>query len=480
MLMTSAKTVILLNGIPGLWIPIKRGLRQGDPLSSLLFIIIVDVLQKVIKKFSEERKLKHPIVEDITCLVIQYADDTLILIQGCPDQARVLKEILDTFSSTTGLKINYNKSTFVPINLEQDEQHNISNILGCPIASFPQTYLGLPLSDSKLPRWALQPILQTLDTSIDTFSVRGASSGGRLALTKSVLSAMPSHTLAYIKAPKWFHNEINKRRRAYFWTGQKSATGAQCKVAWDTVCRPTEEGGLNIKNLEIQNTCLLLKFIHKLHTSNRSSWAKWIKTYVYKGHKRLGDKLSVCSSSWRSLMPLIQLYRDLTWVTIGDGTSTCFWLDSWIGKKPLSIQYPALFSHVQNPNITVAESCTELGWQIRLRHLTSLRAENELLNRLEQISLREEPDERYMRFGPDKKFLVKGCYHALNFGGTTIPGHKEVWDSWAPKKCKIFAWLALHNRLNTRARLARRGIIEDTNCPFDCQTEEILTHLLFH
>jgi hypothetical protein len=291
---------------------------------------------------------------------------------------------------------------------------------------------------------------------------------------------MPSHTLAYIKAPKWFHNEINKRRRAYFWTGQKSATGAQCKVAWDTVCRPTEEGGLNIKNLEIQNTCLLLKFIHKLHTSNRSSWAKWIKTYVYKGHKRLGDKLSVCSSSWRSLMPLIQLYRDLTWVTIGDGTSTCFWLDSWIGKKPLSIQYPALFSHVQNPNITVAESCTELGWQIRLRHLTSLRAENELLNRLEQISLREEPDERYMRFGPDKKFLVKGCYHALNFGGTTIPGHKEVWDSWAPKKCKIFAWLDLHNRLNTRARLARRGIIEDTNCPFDCQTEEILTHLLFH
>jgi hypothetical protein len=70
-----------------------------------------------------------------------------------PDQARLLKEILDAFSATTGLAINYIKSTFVPINLDDDEQSSVSNILGFPIASFPQTYLGLPLSDSKLPQW---------------------------------------------------------------------------------------------------------------------------------------------------------------------------------------------------------------------------------------------------------------------------------------------------------------------------------------
>jgi hypothetical protein len=76
-LMVTAKTVILLNGVPGHWIQIKRGLRQGGPLYPLQFLIVVDVLQQVIKRFSRDGHLLHPIVEGATCSVIQYADDTL-------------------------------------------------------------------------------------------------------------------------------------------------------------------------------------------------------------------------------------------------------------------------------------------------------------------------------------------------------------------------------------------------------------------
>jgi hypothetical protein len=138
-------------------------------------------------------------------------DDTLILFQGDTMQARLLKEILEAFSMMARLKMTYEKSSFVHINLDDEEQTQISNILECPIASFPQTYLGIPLSDSKLPRWTLFP-LQSLDKRIDTLSINGATSGGHLTLTKSVLSALPSHLLASIKAPKWFYPEIDKRR----------------------------------------------------------------------------------------------------------------------------------------------------------------------------------------------------------------------------------------------------------------------------
>jgi hypothetical protein len=118
--------------------------------------------------FSNEGHMLHPIVQDSPCPVIQYANDTLIIIQGCPDQATLLKEILDAFSASTGLTINYHKSTSVPLNLNNEEQTLISSILGCPIAVFPQTYLGLPLSDSKLPRWAMFPLLHSLDSRVDT------------------------------------------------------------------------------------------------------------------------------------------------------------------------------------------------------------------------------------------------------------------------------------------------------------------------
>jgi hypothetical protein len=186
-------------------------------------------------------------------------------------------------------------------------------------------------------RWALYPLLHSLDNRVDTLSVKGASSRGCLTLTKSVLSATPSHFLACIKAPKWFYKDIDSRRRGYFSTGNGSATGGQCKVAWDVVCRLIHEGGLDVKNLEIHNICLLLKFIYKLNTSNSCSWAKWIQSSVYHGNKRLGDNISICSNSWRYLMTLIQLYRDLMVVKIGNGCHTFFWMDSWLGNKPLSI-----------------------------------------------------------------------------------------------------------------------------------------------
>jgi hypothetical protein len=69
------------------------------------------------------------------------------------------------------------KSTLVPLNLDLEEQSFISSILDCPIAIFPQTYLSLPLSDSKLPRWALFPLLQSLDNKVDTLSLKDGSSG---------------------------------------------------------------------------------------------------------------------------------------------------------------------------------------------------------------------------------------------------------------------------------------------------------------
>jgi hypothetical protein len=84
LLTNSAKTAILLNGIPGPWIQIKRGIRARGSTLPLLFLVIADILQKVIQCFSSEGQLKHPLVADQTCPFIQYADGTLILIQGCP------------------------------------------------------------------------------------------------------------------------------------------------------------------------------------------------------------------------------------------------------------------------------------------------------------------------------------------------------------------------------------------------------------
>jgi hypothetical protein len=160
-------------------------------------------------------------------------------------------------------------------------------------------------------------------------------------------------------------------------------------------------------------------------------------------------------------MTFIQLYRDLTVVRVGDGRHTSFWLDSWIENKPLSIQFSALFSHVQQINVTTAESFTEIDWQLRFCHITSQRGERDLgglMNIIDDVTLNEEPGTRYMRFGPHKNFSVKAYYYAMNYGGVTILGNTYIWNSLAQKNAN-FCLACLHNRINTRERLSRKGII---------------------
>jgi hypothetical protein len=81
-ILTSGKTAVMLNGVPGRWITCHRGLRQGDPLSPLVFIIVVDVLQRLIRQASVNGELCHPVDNSLPCPILQYADETLILTKG--------------------------------------------------------------------------------------------------------------------------------------------------------------------------------------------------------------------------------------------------------------------------------------------------------------------------------------------------------------------------------------------------------------
>jgi hypothetical protein len=56
-----------------------------------------------------------------------------------------------------------------------------------------------------------------------------------------------------------------------------------------------------------------------------------------------------------------------------------------------------------------------------------------LIDLIGDITLSEEPDIRNMRFGPHKNFSVKTCYYAMNFGGVSVLGNTDIWNSLVPK-----------------------------------------------
>jgi hypothetical protein len=124
--------------------------QSRGPAFPFLFNLVADVLQQLLLQASCDGLILHPLVDDLPCPVLQYADDTLIIIRVIPQHVANLKRVLDNFSSATGLTINFHKSTFVPIKTDQETAAFMVGHFECPISSFPQTYLGLPLSTHKL------------------------------------------------------------------------------------------------------------------------------------------------------------------------------------------------------------------------------------------------------------------------------------------------------------------------------------------
>lgn len=89
-------------------------------MSPLLFVLAAELLQILINKATAMNLLKAPIpqpTEDFP--IVQYADDTLMIMQADARQLVFLKALLHSFAESTSLKVNYRKSQMLPINVSR-------------------------------------------------------------------------------------------------------------------------------------------------------------------------------------------------------------------------------------------------------------------------------------------------------------------------------------------------------------------------
>lgn len=130
---TSGTSSVLLNGVPGKTVHCRRGVRQGDPLSPLLFVLAADLLQSILNKAKERGILKLPIKLGYTSdfPIIQYANDTLTIMQASAFQLLALKSLLQSFGTSTGLKVNYSKSIMVSLNISEEKLDHLARTFNC-------------------------------------------------------------------------------------------------------------------------------------------------------------------------------------------------------------------------------------------------------------------------------------------------------------------------------------------------------------
>ncbi|EEE69615.1 hypothetical protein OsJ_29192 [Oryza sativa Japonica Group] len=374
-------------------ISLMRGLRQGDPLSPLLFVLVMDVLQALVNKAISAGAMCGMGGRLWPPAISLYADDAVLFFRPMQQDTWAVKAILQLFGEATGLKANFAKSAITTIRCLEDQAILVQSILCCRLEPFPITYLGLPLSLRKLTKQDVQPLLDRFSKKFAGWKPKFLSTGDRLTLIKSVLFALPVHYLSVLELPQSAIKEIDRKCRGFLWKGQEEVSGRHCLVAWKSVCMPYEKGGLAIKNLNFFGMALRLKWLAKRGEHRDRPWT----TVETKQPKELHD-----------------LFFSATRQVLGDGENTKFWLADWLPIGSIKARFPLIFSHVERKGLTVARGLQNHRWVRDIKGAPSNRGIGEyfqIWDAIQEVQLRGgEEDETIWKWASNGRFTPSSAY----------------------------------------------------------------------
>jgi hypothetical protein len=276
-ILTGGSVGVNLNGEESSFFKTGKGLRQGDPISPMLFNLVGDVFSRLLLKAANQGMVQG-LLGDFRhggVISLQYADDTIVFSSVEDYHLKNLKCCLVWFECLSGMRINYHKSEIVPINVSSKECIKIARFFSCPLGDFPIKYLGVPLRYEKLRREDIQPLVDKILKKIVGWRGKLLSQAAKLTLIRSCLASIPVYLLSFIKFPKWAIKILNSHMSNCLWNDSEGNHKYHL-VNWDNVSMCKEYGGLGIPNLRDLNICLLASWIKRYQADNGKLWKEVI------------------------------------------------------------------------------------------------------------------------------------------------------------------------------------------------------------
>ncbi|RAL45410.1 hypothetical protein DM860_013806 [Cuscuta australis] len=172
--------------------------------------------------------------------------------------------ILKEYIAVSGQDINWNKSRFFMGSKASLSHREIAKpALNMQEGKLPFTYLGGIITKGKLHKEDCQPIINHFDKLLSAWYSKVLNPMGRLILIKHVLSSIPLHHMAISELPKSVTHLLHTKMSNFLW-GFREGKPKHHWSSWDTICRPSQEGGLGIRDLNDVQKALSLKLLWKV------------------------------------------------------------------------------------------------------------------------------------------------------------------------------------------------------------------------
>jgi len=274
-----ANMQIMVNGWLSQKIELQRGVRQGDSLSPMLYILCVEVLAAKIRNTPEIEGFLLPGARGKCFKVGQYADDTTGFLRGLRS-LQVLLETVSLYERGSGAKLNRSKSEAMWVGAwkaRDDQPFGLTWVRKMKILG---VYFGV--IDVLRDNW--EPKLSKLDKMLTVWKSRSLSMVGK-SLIINVLGVSKLLYLAKVLiTPRWVIDKYNSLIWKFLW-GSKIEPVARKKLH----C-PIDKGGLGIIDLEVKGRALRLASVLSVIDDSRPNCFYLAKYFCGGRLARFGPK----------------------------------------------------------------------------------------------------------------------------------------------------------------------------------------------
>ena len=267
-----------------------RGIRQGCPISALLYILAAEVLATNIRNSEDVTGIEINVSNEKRFLKItQLADDTTLFLKKESDIISALK-ILKTFGNCSGLKLNENKTEGMWIGKNKFDKNPVGGISwpDRPIKAL-GVYFGHNKEECINLNWENK--LTACQHIIDNWSKRTLTLYGKVQIIKTLLIPKFTYLFHSLNVPKSILNKINSMLYAFLWSGKRE------KIKRNTLIGSKIHGGIEMVDLESFIITIKLKWIRALTSAEDANW-KLIPKYY-----------NVLSKLWKQFLSFLFKFR---------------------------------------------------------------------------------------------------------------------------------------------------------------------------
>lgn len=114
---------------------------------------------------------------------------------------------------------------------------------------------------------------------------------------------------------------------------------------WASICMPRREGGLGFRPIKVMNLSLMVKWLWRIREGGDSLWKQVlvVKYKVLRDGWKIQSPNYRSSNLWTGILSARESFSEAIGYSVGTKEKILFWLESWVGERPLAVEFPLLF-----------------------------------------------------------------------------------------------------------------------------------------